>query len=281
MIKNSITYVAIFTSCSLLLTACGGGSDTASSNASNPAASVKNYKQQIMGLIQGSYSLSCQDALGLTPATDATLSINDSGDVALSGQATVNFSDVASVFSIAASYVQDPVINNVLPGVAVLGKSGDISIGVNFKQVIDNQRYEMAQFFFQNEKLKTVQSCTPKGSQKMANQWGSVALITAMTNGGTGTVKCGSESTSFSLSGGILKLGSSSFDFRGSKIKELYQTPVDQVNPTVSNEDNFRYTATLLNGDTVDFTKNSLTGISTIKLTKASTGIPTTISCSK
>lgn len=254
--------------CCLTLASCGGGGGGGTSVVVDNTAPTRNYKQQIIGLLQGSYSVACQDA-SLTagsPSYDATMTISDNGVIGLSGKTSVDMSVQSAVFSVAPSYIQNSTFNNVAPGIAFLGKSGNISVGMNFG-VGSDKTYELAQLYFQNTSTQVVSTCTPKSAQKIGTAWGSTALINALTSGFAGVLPCADGSTITLAKDGTSVVMSTAtsktvIDLSGQKMSELYQAPIDQINPTSSLDDNFAYTATFADGSRLAFTRYANQGVS-------------------
>lgn len=277
-----LKFSASFTACALFLAGCGGGSG--GNDTSTPTTSTKTYKQQILGLVKGNYAMSCQDALSLNAASDAVLSITDSGEILLTGDTTVNISDAAAVFSISTSFIENSTSNPITPGVAVLGKSGNNSVGITFIPSSDANTYQISQFFLQNSVTSSIKSCTPKGVQKMATAWRSVALLSGLTNGSSRTGNCSDgNSAIITTSNNVLTIktgiNTATYDFSTAKIKELYQAPIDQINPLLVSEGNFNYSATFVNGDSVNISQFALTGIGTVSVTSGTTS--NTLTCTR
>jgi len=269
-----------------LLTACGGGGGSGGSSSGSVTTTgggtlPPTYRQQIMALMQGSYSVQCTELASVTPSFAATLTITDRARISLSTKPQVDFNDPAAVFSVAPSYTQDGTFNTSPPGVAFLGKSGDKSIGANFTP-FGPTSYQLAELFYQDEATGVVTTCAPVGAQAMATNWGGSALINVLAQGINGVLPC-SAGGSVTLTRNAETLlitnntGTTEVQLTGVRLSDLYQVPLNQQAPTSIADDTFKYTAYYLDGTKFVFSRAALGGVRSVSVT--SPAGDTVVSC--
>lgn len=273
----------------LLLVACGGGGDDDNDGdpppdeGTPPPVVVASYKQQVLGLLEGGFLVSCRPNLS-TPNTDRTLSVNDAGVLTLSGKDPIDFSHADAVLSVSRT-----VVSGTAPaGVALLGGQGELSIGMTLVPAGSNYQIDAA--YYQDDRVSEVQSCAPRGPQSLAGGWRGDEVLRALLSDESGTLTCASSALgvlpamyTYSLHGGVLSLSSSGsnqqFNLVGAKQDELFQLPSDPRNPTAAPADSIAYSATLSTGATIALQKSAGAGISLIEA--QGTGSGARLSCSR